>query len=734
MVRITVNLPEAAAAVPEIKQRMLDAGCTAPLIGDFHYNGHLLLTKFPGCAQALDKYRINPGNVGTGRRRDEQFSTICKVAVDHGRPVRIGVNGGSLNQELVVARMQENTDRDLGKSSEEIINECMVLSAVESTALAIESGLRKDQIIISCKTSRPRDLIAVYRALARQTDQPLHLGLTEAGMGTKGLVWSASAMGVLLAEGIGDTIRVSLTPRPGGDRREEVYAACELLQALGLRSFSPSVTACPGCGRTTSSTFQELAERIQDYVREKMPEWKTQYQGVETMTLAVMGCVVNGPGESKAANIGISLPGTGEAPNCPIYIDGEHVTTLRGTYEELSACSSASSMITSSTNTPDADGPGRLDGLDGLRRLDVLLRDALHRVWGFSEFRPLQREAMHAILASRDSVLVLPTGGGKSLCFQAPAVVQAHGVGVVISPLISLMKDQVDGLRVDGVAASYLNSTQTPEERDAVIASLRADRCRLLYVRRSASWATAAPCCGACCSESGVRFIAVDEAHCISQWGHDFRPEYRQLGRLRDDFPGVSLHAFTATATERVRADIVHELRLKEPAVLVGSFDRPNLTYRVLRRGNLHSQLRAILDRHEGDAGIVYCLSRREVESLAAWPADPACPLGAEPVGAFRAARSRRVEPGRARPRAHCCRAPAAGPPPRPGGGGRRRAEQRPRGRHLDLCGGQPALARGRRLGRRWTPGCPGPLRSGPGPGSTGSWTRWSCSAASAAT
>jgi (E)-4-hydroxy-3-methylbut-2-enyl-diphosphate synthase len=337
MVRITVNVPEAAAAVPEIKQRMLDAGCTAPLIGDFHYNGHLLLTKFPDCARALDKYRINPGNVGTGRRRDEQFSTICKVAVDHDRPVRIGVNGGSLNQELVVAKMQENTDRALGKSSEEIISECMVLSAIESTALAIESGLRKNQIIISCKTSRPRDLISVYRALARQTDQPLHLGLTEAGMGTKGLVWSASAMGVLLAEGIGDTIRVSLTPRPGGDRREEVYAACELLQALGLRSFSPSVTACPGCGRTTSSTFQELAERVQDYVRDKMPEWKTQYEGVESMTLAVMGCVVNGPGESKAANIGISLPGTGEAPNCPIYIDGEHVMTLRGTYEELSA-------------------------------------------------------------------------------------------------------------------------------------------------------------------------------------------------------------------------------------------------------------------------------------------------------------------------------------------------------------------------------------------------------------
>jgi (E)-4-hydroxy-3-methylbut-2-enyl-diphosphate synthase len=337
MVRVTVNLPEAAAAVPEIKQRMLDAGCTAPLIGDFHYNGHLLLAKYPACARALDKYRINPGNVGTGRRRDEQFATICKIAVDNAKPVRIGVNGGSLNQELVVSKMQENTDRELGKTSEEIINECMVLSAIESTALAIESGLRKEQIIISCKTSRPRDLIAVYRTLARQSDQPLHLGLTEAGMGLKGLVWSSSAMGVLLNEGIGDTIRVSLTPRPGGDRREEVYAACELLQALGLRAFSPSVTACPGCGRTTSTTFQELADRIQGYVRERMPEWKITYTGVESMTLAVMGCVVNGPGESKAANIGISLPGTGEAPNCPIYIDGEHVTTLRGTYDELAA-------------------------------------------------------------------------------------------------------------------------------------------------------------------------------------------------------------------------------------------------------------------------------------------------------------------------------------------------------------------------------------------------------------
>ncbi len=337
MVRVTVNVPEAAAAVPEIKQRMLDAGCQAPLIGDFHYNGHVLLTKYPECARALDKYRINPGNVGKGTRRDEQFSTICKVAVDNQKPVRIGVNAGSLNQELVMRKMQENTDRDLGRTSEEIINECMVLSALESTELAIASGLRKDQIIISCKISRPLDLISIYRDLSAKTDQPLHLGLTEAGMGAKGLVWSAGSMAVLLAEGIGDTIRISLTPRPGGDRREEVYAACELLQALGLRSFAPSVTACPGCGRTTSSTFQELAERVQDYIRERMPEWKRQYEGVEDLTLAVMGCIVNGPGESKAANIGISLPGTGEEPACPVYIDGQKVTTLRGSYEELSA-------------------------------------------------------------------------------------------------------------------------------------------------------------------------------------------------------------------------------------------------------------------------------------------------------------------------------------------------------------------------------------------------------------
>jgi (E)-4-hydroxy-3-methylbut-2-enyl-diphosphate synthase len=297
----------------------------------------VLLTKYPDCAAALDKYRINPGNVGAGQRRDEQFSTICKIAVDNGKPVRIGVNGGSLNQELVMRKMQENTDKNLGKESEDIINECMVLSALESTELALESGLTHNQIIISCKTSRPRDLITVYRDLATKTQQPLHLGLTEAGMGMKGQIWSAASLGVLLYDGIGDTIRISLTPRPGGDRREEVYAACELLQALGLRSFSPSVTACPGCGRTTSSTFQELAEAIQGYIRDMMPTWKTQYEGVETMTLAVMGCIVNGPGESKAANIGISLPGTGEAPRCPVYIDGKKDVTLEGTYDELAA-------------------------------------------------------------------------------------------------------------------------------------------------------------------------------------------------------------------------------------------------------------------------------------------------------------------------------------------------------------------------------------------------------------
>jgi (E)-4-hydroxy-3-methylbut-2-enyl-diphosphate synthase len=335
LVRITVNLPPAAAAVAEIKKRCLDAGVDVPIIGDFHYNGHKLLTDYPDCAKALDKYRINPGNVGRGKARDVQFSTICQIAKDNNKAVRIGVNAGSLNQELVMEKMQENTDKDLGKDPDEIINDCMIISALQSTQLALECGLRKDQIIISCKISKPIHLISLYRELAKKTDQPLHLGLTEAGMGLKGHVWSSASMGIVLADGIGDTIRVSLTPTPGGDRRQEVYAACELLQSLGIRSFAPSVTACPGCGRTTSTTFQELAEQVQGYLRDMMPTWKKQYDGVETLTLAVMGCVVNGPGESKAANIGISLPGTGEAPHCPVYIDGKNFATLQGTPEQL---------------------------------------------------------------------------------------------------------------------------------------------------------------------------------------------------------------------------------------------------------------------------------------------------------------------------------------------------------------------------------------------------------------
>lgn len=335
LVRFTVNTPEAAAAVPEIHKRIHDAGCEVPLIGDFHYNGHRLLTEFPACAKALDKYRINPGNVGRGKKHDEQFATICKVARDQGKAVRIGVNVGSLDPDLLTAQMQENTERNLGKDSRRVINECMVLSALESTELALRFGLREEQIILSCKCSIPNDLIEVYRELASKTRQPLHLGLTEAGMGMKGSIWSATAMGVLLAEGIGDTIRVSLTPRPGGDRREEVYAAQEILQSLGLRAFAPSITACPGCGRTTSTTFLELAQQIEQYVRDNLPEWKRKYPGVEQLTLAVMGCVVNGPGESKAADIGISLPGTGEAPQCPVYVEGELHTTLQGTPDEV---------------------------------------------------------------------------------------------------------------------------------------------------------------------------------------------------------------------------------------------------------------------------------------------------------------------------------------------------------------------------------------------------------------
>jgi (E)-4-hydroxy-3-methylbut-2-enyl-diphosphate synthase len=335
LVRMTVNGPSAAAAVPEIRRRLDDAGCPVPLVGDFHYNGHLLLRAHPECAATLAKYRINPGNVGSGDRVESNFHDICAIARDHGAAIRIGVNGGSLDRELVASKMQENADRSLGRSSDEIINECMVLSALRSTELAFEAGLGPEQVVISCKVSRPPDLIAIYRQLSRRTRQPLHLGLTEAGMGRKGLVWSTSAMAVLLAEGIGDTIRMSLTPRPEGDRCEEVRAACDLLQALGLRSFMPAVTACPGCGRTTSTTFQGLAERVEAHVQERMPVWRKTREGVEDLTLAVMGCVVNGPGESRTADIGISLPGTGESPRCPVYVDGQPHTTLQGNEDEL---------------------------------------------------------------------------------------------------------------------------------------------------------------------------------------------------------------------------------------------------------------------------------------------------------------------------------------------------------------------------------------------------------------
>ena len=337
LVRLAVNEPAAAAAVPEIRHRLDDAGCRVPLVGDFQFGGHQLLSAQPDCARTLDKYRINPGTVGTGARHDANFSTMCEVARDNGKAVRIGVNGGSLDQGIVTREMQRNIDRGLGLSSDEVLDSCMVQSAVESTELAIQSGLAADRIVISCKVSRPVSLIRIYRRLDEETRQPLHLGLTEAGIGTRGLVWSSAAMAVLLAQGIGDTIRVSLTPRPGGDRCDEVRAACELLQALGIRSFAPSVVACPGCGRTTSTTFQELAERVEDHVRQCMPQWRSEFEGFEDLTLAVMGCIVNGPGESKAADIGISLPGTGEEPRCPVYIDGRQVTTLHGDAEELAA-------------------------------------------------------------------------------------------------------------------------------------------------------------------------------------------------------------------------------------------------------------------------------------------------------------------------------------------------------------------------------------------------------------
>ncbi len=330
LVRITVNTEDAAGQVAKIRDLLEVEGCRVPLIGDFHYNGHKLLTEYPDCAEALAKYRINPGNVGFGRKRDSQFATMIEMAIKYDKPIRIGVNWGSLDSDLLTKMMDENAKLAEPKDANEVMREALNVSALTSAQRAEEIGLPRDRIILSCKVSGVQDLIAVYRQLGSRCDYALHLGLTEAGMGSKGIVASTAAMSVLLNEGIGDTIRVSLTPEPGGDRSKEVIVAQEMLQTIGLRSFTPLVTACPGCGRTTSTYFQELADQIQAYVRSQMPIWRENYAGVEDMTLAVMGCVVNGPGESKHANIGISLPGTGEAPVAPVFIDGEKAVTLRG--------------------------------------------------------------------------------------------------------------------------------------------------------------------------------------------------------------------------------------------------------------------------------------------------------------------------------------------------------------------------------------------------------------------
>jgi (E)-4-hydroxy-3-methylbut-2-enyl-diphosphate synthase len=330
VVRITVNNPEAAAAVPAIREQLDKMDVDVPLVGDFHYNGHLLLRDFPECAQALSKYRINPGNVGQGAKRDTQFAQMIEVACKYDKPVRIGVNWGSLDQTLLARIMDENAKRAEPWDAQAVMYEALVTSAIENAQRAEELGLSGDRIILSCKVSGVQDLIAVYRELARRCDYPLHLGLTEAGMGSKGIVASTAALAVLLQEGIGDTIRISLTPEPGGDRTREVIVGQEILQTMGLRKFTPMVIACPGCGRTTSTVFQELADRIQTYLRDQMPVWKKQYPGVENMNVAVMGCIVNGPGESKHANIGISLPGTGESPAAPVFVDGKKTVTLRG--------------------------------------------------------------------------------------------------------------------------------------------------------------------------------------------------------------------------------------------------------------------------------------------------------------------------------------------------------------------------------------------------------------------
>ena len=330
LVRITVNTPEAAQAVPYIREQLDRMGCNVPLVGDFHYNGHRLLTDFPACAQALSKYRINPGNVGKGDKKDKQFAQMIEIAARHDKAVRIGVNWGSLDQELLAQLMDVNAQRPQPWDARQVMYEALITSAIDSARRAQALGLNGDNILLSCKVSGVQDLIAVYRELARRCDYALHLGLTEAGMGTRGTVSSSVALGILLQEGIGDTIRVSLTPQPGEARTQEVVVAAEIVQALGMRSFVPSVTACPGCGRTTSTVFQELAKEIDDFLRAQMPVWRKQYPGVESMKVAVMGCIVNGPGESKHADIGISQPGTGEAPTAPVYIDGEKALTLRG--------------------------------------------------------------------------------------------------------------------------------------------------------------------------------------------------------------------------------------------------------------------------------------------------------------------------------------------------------------------------------------------------------------------
>jgi (E)-4-hydroxy-3-methylbut-2-enyl-diphosphate synthase len=330
LVRITVNTPEAAAQVARIRDRVRALGGAVPLVGDFHFNGHRLLAQYPDCARALDKYRINPGNVGRGAKRDEQFATMIEAACRHAKPVRIGVNWGSLDPELLARMMDENSRRAAPLDAAAVMREALVVSALDSARRAEKLGLQGDRIVLSCKVSGVQDLIAVYRDLAARCDYPLHLGLTEAGMGSKGIVASTAAMAVLLQDGIGDTIRVSLTPEPGGDRTREVVVAQEILQTMGLRAFAPMVVACPGCGRTTSTTFQELADRIQSWLREQMPVWRGAYPGVESMSVAVMGCVVNGPGESRHANLGISLPGSGETPVAPVYVDGVKTVTLKG--------------------------------------------------------------------------------------------------------------------------------------------------------------------------------------------------------------------------------------------------------------------------------------------------------------------------------------------------------------------------------------------------------------------